>query len=96
VWAFSDESEQAAVMLLGVVLIDPGQLAVARAKLANLRLPGQRQVRTSDESSRRRRVLLDTLDRTKGLSAVVLRYRRDPGVIGPRAAAYSFKPPPVW
>ena len=79
-WAFSDESERAGVMLLGVVLIKPGDLAAARAQMAGLLLPGQRRVHTSDESDRRRRVVLDTVARTGGLSAVVARYRRPTGL----------------
>lgn len=75
-WAFSDESERAGVMLFGVVLMSPGDLAAARAQMAGLLLPGQRRVHTTDESARRRKVVLDSVARTKGISAVVLRYRR--------------------
>jgi hypothetical protein len=85
VWAFSDESERAGVMLIGVVLISPGDLAAARAQMAGLLLPGQRRVHTTDESDRRRRAVLDTVARTKGLSAVVLRYRRWLGTDKPAA-----------
>ena len=42
IWAFSDESERAATMLFGVLLIEPGAVAASRAALAELRLPGQR------------------------------------------------------
>ena len=82
-WAFSDESERAGVMLFSVVVIDPGEIAAARAGLAKLLLPGQRHVHTTDESARRRRMVLDGVARTKGLSAVVLRYRRPRGINRP-------------
>ena len=42
IWAFSDESERAATMLFGVLLIEPGAVAASHAGLAELRLPGQR------------------------------------------------------
>ena len=42
IWAFSDESERAATMLFGVLLIEPGAVVASRAALAELRLPGQR------------------------------------------------------
>lgn len=79
-WAFSDESERAGVMLVGVVLIEPGAIDDARTALEGLLLAGERQVHTAKESSRRRRVLLDTVARIEDLSAVVLRYRRPQGV----------------
>ena len=80
-WAFSDESERSGgEMLLAVVLIDPTDLIAARVGLRGLLMAGQRRVHTSDESARRRRVLLDTVARTNGLSAVVWRYRRAFGV----------------
>jgi len=79
VWAFSDESERAGVMLLGVVLVSPGEMAGARRSVRALLLPGQRQVHTAKESPRRRRAVLDTVARVPGLSAIVLRYRRPPG-----------------
>jgi hypothetical protein len=82
-WAFSDESERAGVMLLATVLIDPGDLAAARDVLRGLLLPGQRQVHARKESSRRRRLILDTVTRTEGLTAVVVRYRRPQGVDRP-------------
>ena len=75
-WAFSDESERSGLMLFGVVLVGTGDLAAARAQMAGLLLPGQRRVHTTDESDRRRKAVLDTVARTKGVSAVVLRYRR--------------------
>jgi hypothetical protein len=80
VWAFSDESERAGVMLLGVVLVSPGEVADARRSLRALLLPGQRQVHTAKESPRRRRAVLDTVSRVQGLSAIVLRYRRPAGL----------------
>ncbi len=58
-WAFSDESERAGVMLLDVVLVSPGEVAGARRSLRALLLPGQRQVHTAKESPRRRRAVLD-------------------------------------
>lgn len=79
-WAFSDESERAGVMLMAVVVLDPGEVDAARRKLRGLLLPGQRRVHTAKESPRRRRVILDTVSDINGLSAVVLRYRRPPGV----------------
>jgi hypothetical protein len=80
VWAFSDESERAGVMLLSVVLISPGDLAAARVQLSGLLLRGQRRVHTSDESDRRRKLVIDAVARTEGMSAVVVRYRRPAGL----------------
>lgn len=79
-WAFSDESERANVMVLAVVLVEPGAVDDARGALTALLLAGQRQVHTAKESPRRRRALLDTVARVEDLSAVVLRYRRPHGV----------------
>jgi hypothetical protein len=79
VWAFSDESERADRMLVGVVLIPTGALDTARSRLRGLLLPGQRRIHTSNESSRRRRALLDTLARIENLTGVVLAFRRPPG-----------------
>ena len=79
-WAFSDESERAAVMLMAVVTVPPAQVEVTRAKMRGLLLPGERQVHTAKESPRRRRVVLDTVARSEGLAATVLRYRRSAGV----------------
>ncbi|MHB1444818.1 MAG: hypothetical protein ACYCTI_00945 [Acidimicrobiales bacterium] len=79
-WAFSDESERTGVMLIAVVVLDPGAVDAARRKLRGLLLPGQRRVHTTDESSRRQRVLLDTVADIDGLSADILRYRRPQGV----------------
>ncbi len=84
-WAFSDESERSGVMLFGVVLIRPADLPAARLLLSGLLLPGQRRVHTTNESARRRRAVLDTVARTEGLSATVLRFRRPQGVDRPAA-----------
>lgn len=78
-WAFSDESERSNLMVLGVVLIPPGAVDDGRARLRALLMAGERGLHTSDESQRRRRVLLDTVARTGELSAVVIRYRRPAG-----------------
>jgi hypothetical protein len=78
-WAFSDESERAGVMLLAVVLLEPGEVDGARRSMRQLLLPGQRRVHTAKESPRRRRIVIDAVGRLDGLSATVLRYRRPPG-----------------
>jgi len=80
VWAFTDESERSGVMLLAVVILDPGEVEGARKVLRRLLLPGQRRVHTAKESPRRRRAVLGTVARIDGLSAAVLRYRRPAGV----------------
>lgn len=67
-------------MVLSVVLVPTGAVDDARAQLRGLLLAGQRRVHTAKESPRRRRVLLDTVARTEGFSAVVLRHRRAQGV----------------
>jgi hypothetical protein len=85
VWAFSDESERAAVMLMTVVIVAPGDVEDARATMRSLLLPGERRIHTSDESVRRRRVVLDIIVRTQSLSAVVLRHRRSEGTNKPAA-----------
>lgn len=79
-WAFSDESERAGTMLVAVVVVAPGDADAARASLRGLLLAGQRRVHTAKESPRRRRVLLDTIARTDGLAATVVRLRRPPGI----------------
>lgn len=79
-WAFSDESERASVMLVAVVFVPPGDIDDARGSLRGLLLPGQRRVHTAKESPRRRRVVLDTVARIDGLAATVVRYRRPAGV----------------
>ena len=40
-WAFSDESERSGVMLLAVVLLEPGQVDGARRSMRQLLLSGQ-------------------------------------------------------
>ena len=82
-WAFSDESERSGTMLLSVVLIRPADISAARVRLSGLLLPGQRSLHTSNESARRRRLILDAVGSTAGLSAAVLRYRRPPRVDRP-------------
>ena len=72
-------------MLFGVVLISTADLAAARARMVGLLLPGQRRVHTSDESRRRRKLMLDTVAGTKGISAIVVRYRRPAGMGKPAA-----------
>lgn len=84
-WAFSDESERPGVMLLAVVMLDPGDVEAARQNLRGLSLPGQRRVHTAKESPRRRKLFVDTVCRVEGLHAVVVRYRRPPGVDRPGA-----------
>ena len=79
-WAFSDESERANLMVLAVVLVPADAVDDARGALTGLLLAGQRRVHAAKESPRRRRVLLDTVARVEILTAVVLRYRRTPGV----------------
>lgn len=78
-WAFSDESERAGVMLLSVVTIAPGDVEAARRALRGLLLPGQRRVHTAKESATRRRAVVDTVARIERLSAVVITYRRHEG-----------------
>jgi hypothetical protein len=80
VWAFSDESERAGVMLLAVVTIDPRAVDDARRALRGLLLRGQRRVHTAKESPSRRRAVIDTIARIEDLSAVVICYRRLEGV----------------
>jgi hypothetical protein len=85
VWAFSDESERAAVMLMSVVLVDPGEVNRARRQLRALLLGGQRRLHTSDESKARRRQILDVVAGIDGLAATVIRYRRPEGIHKPAA-----------
>ncbi len=79
-WAFSDESERANVMLVTVVLVPSGAVNDARHTLEGLLLAGQRRVHTAKESPRRRRAILDAIAGIDGLGVVVLRYRRTAGV----------------
>lgn len=84
-WAYSDESERAAVMLMAVVLVDPGEVATARRQLRGLLLGSQRRLHTSDESAGRRAQILDTVAGIDGLAATVIRYRRTESVHKPAA-----------
>ena len=84
-WAFSDESERSGLVLFGVVLVSPGEVASARRSLRGLLLPGQRQVHMAKESARRKRAVLDAMARAQDLSAVVVRYRRPLGCDRPTA-----------
>jgi len=80
VWAFSDESERAGLMLMAVVTIEAANIAMPRASLRALLLAGQRKVHTAKESPRRRRAVLDAVVRVEGIHATVIRLRRPPGV----------------
>jgi len=88
VWAFSDESERAGVSLLAVVLVARKDLDVTRLSMRKLLLGRQRRIHTAKESPRRRRLILDTITRSEGISAIVLRHRRPAGVdrVAARAA----------
>jgi len=79
-WAFSDESERADRMLVGLVLIPTVSAPEVRAGLRGLLLAGQRRIHTAKESPRRRRALLDALARVERLTGVVLTYRRPVGI----------------
>jgi len=79
VWAFSDESERGATVLVAVVTIDPRRVDEARRALRSLLLPGQPRLHTAKESPQRRRALLDTLSGIESISAAVWRYRRPQG-----------------
>lgn len=84
-WAYSDESERAATMYFGVLLIEPFNVLPARRALRGLLLPGQRRVHTAKESRTRRSQLIGlvagldvevvvwSLQRPRGLSAVQAR-----------------------
>ena len=76
-WAFSDESERADLMLVGVVTVAPGAAVDTRRELRRLLLPGQRRVHTAKESPRRRRALLDVVA-ALDLNATVFTTRRAP------------------
>jgi hypothetical protein len=80
VWAFSDESERAATMLIAVVVLGPKHVSPARTVMRSRLLPGERRVHTAKESARRRRQVLDRVAQIDGLSATVIRYRRPAGV----------------
>lgn len=79
-WAFSDESERAATMLVAVAVLDPKHVSPARTAMRALLLPGERRVHTAKESARRRRVILDAVAGLDGLDVTVIRYRRPAGV----------------
>ena len=57
--AFVDESKRKGVYLVCAVLIDPKELSHARGKLRSMRLPKQRRLHFSKESSQRRIFLLE-------------------------------------
>jgi hypothetical protein len=78
-WAFSDESERANRMILAVVSARPSDVHAARATMRGLLLPGQRRIHMSDESPRRRRVILDAVADLDGLAATVFTLRRPMG-----------------
>ncbi len=78
-WAFTDESERAGLMLLGVLILPAGAIHDARRELRGLLLPGQRRIHTSDESARRRRLLLDVI-RTLEAQTIIWTLRRPPGL----------------
>jgi hypothetical protein len=80
VWAFSDESERADRLILAVVIASPGATRRIRTEMRRLLLPGQRRIHTSDESARRRRLLLDTIGQLDDLHATALCLRRPLGV----------------
>lgn len=58
-WAFSDESERASAMLLGLLTVPTGGVIEARRRMRSLLLPGQRRIHMAKESpTRRRRILV--------------------------------------
>ena len=77
--AFSDESERANLMLLGVLLVPEATVVPARRELRGMLLAGQRRVHTAKESPSRRRLLLDII---AGLdvAGLVFSVRRPAGV----------------
>jgi len=77
--AFSDESERADRMLVGIVFVPTDALGAARTELRGLLLPGERRIHTAKESPHRRRALLDLVNGLD-LRAVVLRLRRPVGL----------------
>jgi hypothetical protein len=79
-WAFSDESERANTLIISVVIGSPAAIRSARNELHNLLLPGQRRIHTSDESARRRRLVLDTIGRLDAIAATALCLRRPAGL----------------
>jgi hypothetical protein len=79
-WAFSDESERANTLIISVVIGSPLAIRNARGELHDLLLPGQRRIHTSDESARRRRLVLDTIGRLEAIDATALCLRRPAGL----------------
>lgn len=79
-WAFSDESERAAVMLIATVIVAPGDIDGARSAMRGLLVGSERRIHAANESHRRRRQVLDVIARHDEITATVLRYRRAPGV----------------
>lgn len=77
-WAYSDESERAATMYFGVLLVEPSTAVAAREQLRSMLLPGQRRVHTKKESPRRRRQFLDVVAALEART-VVLELRRSTG-----------------
>ena len=63
VQAFVDESKRRGIYLVCAVLIDPKELAHTRASLRAMRLPQQRRLHFSKESSQRRQFLLEEVAR---------------------------------
>ncbi len=78
-WAFSDESERADRMLLGVLFVETQAVSGARRSLRGLLLPGQRRVHTAKESPRRRLEVLGLVARLEAESVVFV-VRRPSGV----------------
>lgn len=79
-WAFSDESERANTLIVSVVIGSPPAIRNARAAMRALLLRGQRRIHTSNESARRRRLLLDTIGGLDHIRATALCFRRPAGV----------------
>ena len=61
VQAFVDESQRGPRYLMGAALIDPRDLAAARARLRAMLLPGQRRLHFNQERPPRRRSLLSAM-----------------------------------
>jgi hypothetical protein len=80
VWAFSDESERADRLIVAVVIASPPATRQARADMRRLLLQGQRRIHTSDESARRRKLVLDTIGGLDDIQATALCFRRPLGI----------------
>ena len=78
-WAFSDESERAATMFFGVLVVPAVSLHDARREMRGLLLPGQRRVHMAKDGARRRKAILDVVLQLDA-SSVVVRLRRPLGV----------------